>query len=127
MKKDNIPNYFIPETNILEQYSQIVKKNSINSDKFIEGVRTLTNRELLIQYICETFIPFSPIAKKFSFEGKNLITDAIFSLEENENSYSLVQTVPFMPSHHHLYQRYKEIIQKQEHKRDLLSEICLTF
>ena len=62
-EKNHIPNYFILEMNILEQYSQTVKKDSINSDKLIGELAVLANKTFLIKYICETFndIPFSPI------------------------------------------------------------------
>lgn len=62
-EKNNILNYFILEMNILEQYSQTVKKDSINSDKLIGELAVLANKTFLIKYICETFndIPFSPI------------------------------------------------------------------
>ena len=59
-EKNNVPNYFIPEMNILEQYSQTLKKDSINSVKLIDDLAVLTNKTSLIKYICETFndIPF---------------------------------------------------------------------
>ena len=135
-EKDNIPNYFIPEMNILEQYSQIVKKNSINSDKLIEEVTRLANKKSLIQYICETFkIPFSPIIKK----GSNSSELSIFSLLQEENSF-LVTLFPcvasrelLLSSHHHLYQWYEDIIlldrgiQKEGDKKELLCELYITF
>ena len=127
LEKDNIPNYFIPEMNILEQFSQTMKKNSINSDKLIEEVTRLTNKTSLIQYICETFsIPCS------------LSKLGIFELAAEEMSYlvsscAMATKSCFIPSHYHYSQFYREIIlldrsiQKDEDKRELLSKLYITF
>ena len=127
-EKNNIPNYFIPEMNILEQYSQTVKKDSINSDKLIGALAELTNKTFLIKYICETFndIPFSPII--FNDYG-------VFNVSRMEDSPLWVLLGPgdLLPSHHHLYNWYDEIIllgrgiQKEEDKTKLLSELYVTF
>lgn len=127
-EKNNVPNYFIPEMNILEQYSQTLKKDSINSIKLIDDLAVLTNKTSLIKYICETFndIPFFPI---ISYDK------GIFSLFEKENLWILTapSTRNLLPSHKHLYQWYEEIIlqgrgiQKEEDKTELLSELYITF
>ena len=127
-EKNNIPNYFIPEMNILEQYSQTVKKHSINSDKLIDELAVLANKTFLIEYICETFndIPFSPIISNDYH---------IFYVLKNEDSPLRVLSGPgnLLPSHHLLYNWYDEIIllgkgiQKEEDKTELLSELYVTF
>ena len=129
-EKNNIPNYFIPEMNILEQYSKTLKTDSINSIKLIDDFAVLTSKTSLVKYICETFnkIPFSPI-----------ISDdkGIFSLVEMKDSSLRIlislRSHYLSPSHHHLYQWYEEIIlqgrgiQKEEDETELLSELYITF
>ena len=132
-EEDNIPNYFIPEMNILEQYSQTVEKDSMKTDKLIEKLTNLTNKTFLIQYICGTFnTPFSPIIGN-SLRSEDL---SIFSISKDVNSSSKILTPRgsiFIPSHHHFYQWYEKVIlldrglQEKEDETELLCELYITF
>ena len=99
-KNDNIPNYFIPEMNILEQYSKTMKKDS--RIQLIGELERLTNKTFLINCICETFKnPFSPIDKKFC----------------NDHLYYWYKEIILSDRG----------IQKEEGKTELLTELYLTF
>ena len=100
--EDNIPNYFIPKMNILEQYSQTVEKDSVNSDKLNEELTMLTNKTFLIQLICRAFnTPLSPIIGNYF---KDL---GIFLIYDGVNLSLKVLTskgILLIPLHHHFYQ-----------------------
>ena len=105
--------------NILEQYSKTMGKDS--RIQLIGELERLANKTFLIKYICGTFnIPFSHIVRTLEDDL------GLISLVQNRSSslLTMVQGIPFIPSHHHFYQWYEEIIlpdkgiQKEEDKTE---------
>ena len=152
----NVPMYFIPELNLLEEYSKTKKekllnhlqdqtkqehstKHKVEGDLFVQAekkiiseIRKFTNMKSLAKLICERYrYPFAPVVQKWTGgldRAVPIIADVNTGIAEKINMYGREQ-----PSHENLYVLYNKKIKKSSgileegDKLELLCELYLTF
>ena len=155
-EETNVPMYFIPELNLLEEYSKTKKEKLLNhlqgqtkqeystkhkvggnmlakaEKKLISEIRKLTNMESLAKLICERYrYPFAPVVQKWTGgldKAVAIIAGINSGIGEKVNMYDREQ-----PSHENLYVLYNKKIKQSsgilenEDKLELLCELYVTF
>ena len=155
-EETNVPMYFIPELNLLDEYSKTKKEKLLNhlqgqtkqeystkhkvegnmlakaEKKLISEIRKLTNMESLAKLICERYrYPFAPVVQKWT-GGLDTAVAIIAGINSGiggkVNMYDREQ-----PSHENLYVLYNKKIKQSsgiledEDKLELLCELYVTF